>query len=456
MTGLFCALATLGVVPIIRCARGGPAEMVSRELETRLREALSQRGALFPPDVAAQRPLLALFDRSFDLAPAVQHVWTYAPLAADVLAMKLNRVTLPGGGAGAAKKSFELDVETDPFWAAQLGAQFPKVAEEVEAELGRYKASVAALNRAAEAAAGGLDAPADAGAAGGGLLSAVSSLPELTERKRLIDKHTNIATALLGAIKARGLDTYAAVEEDLLAGRGDRAAVAQLLSATGKGSAEDKVRLAIVALLSAEAPPTAAEAEAVDAALRSSGADAAPLAYVRQMRTFNLTAGGGGGSMASMGAGMGAPGGAGGAGAGGVLDWADKLYGQGLTAVTKGVKSLLAGNRTLALARAVENLLEARPGTEAETFLTLDARAPPGATPQQLPQQGAAPPRRDAIAFVVGGGCALEARALAEAAARPSASGAPPRAIAYGATEMLSGPDFLAQLAELARGGGGL
>jgi hypothetical protein len=53
VTGLFCALATLGVVPIIRCARGGPAEMVSRELETRLREALSQRGALFPPDVAA-------------------------------------------------------------------------------------------------------------------------------------------------------------------------------------------------------------------------------------------------------------------------------------------------------------------------------------------------------------------------------------------------------------------
>lgn len=34
-------------------------------------------------------------------------------------------------------------------------------------------------------------------------MKAVSSLPELTERKRIIDKHTNIATALLNQIKAR-------------------------------------------------------------------------------------------------------------------------------------------------------------------------------------------------------------------------------------------------------------
>ncbi len=33
-------------------------------------------------------------------------------------------------------------------------------------------------------------------------MAAVSSLPELTERKRTIDKHTNLATALLGAIQA--------------------------------------------------------------------------------------------------------------------------------------------------------------------------------------------------------------------------------------------------------------
>lgn len=39
-----------------------------------------------------------------------------------------------------------------------------------------------------------------------GLMAAVSSLPQLTEQKKVVDKHTNIASALLRAIKERGLD----------------------------------------------------------------------------------------------------------------------------------------------------------------------------------------------------------------------------------------------------------
>ena len=48
------------------------------------------------------------------------------------------------------------------------------------------------------------------------LTSAVSSLPELLEKKRLIDMHTNIATALLEHIKARKLDIYFEAEEKLM------------------------------------------------------------------------------------------------------------------------------------------------------------------------------------------------------------------------------------------------
>lgn len=49
----------------------------------------------------------------------------------------------------------------------------------------------------------GIDPNGDPGAAAQantrGLMAAVSSLPELTERKRCIDKHTNLATHLLQA-----------------------------------------------------------------------------------------------------------------------------------------------------------------------------------------------------------------------------------------------------------------
>lgn len=60
-------------------------------------------------------------------------------------------------------------------------------------------------------------------------MAAVSSLPELTERKRTIDKHTNLATRLLGEIKARGLDQYYNTEEDLLTGQADLPVIEKLL-----------------------------------------------------------------------------------------------------------------------------------------------------------------------------------------------------------------------------------
>jgi sec1 family domain-containing protein 1 len=45
--GLFCVVATLGVVPVISCARGGPAEMVASALDARLRDHLLAKPNLF-------------------------------------------------------------------------------------------------------------------------------------------------------------------------------------------------------------------------------------------------------------------------------------------------------------------------------------------------------------------------------------------------------------------------
>jgi len=95
--GLFAMLVTLGQVPYIRCPRGGAAEMVAAHLNKRLADHLVTRNNLFTEAGAAasfQRPLLCLFDRNFELAVAVQHVWTYQPLVHDVLGLTLNRTTV--------------------------------------------------------------------------------------------------------------------------------------------------------------------------------------------------------------------------------------------------------------------------------------------------------------------------------------------------------------------------
>ena len=99
MDGLFSVCVTLGVVPVIRCPKGGAAEAVAGLLDGKLRDALRARSNLFSEgtiglSASLSRPLLALFDRNFDLSAALQHPWTYKPLVQDVLGMKLNRVAL--------------------------------------------------------------------------------------------------------------------------------------------------------------------------------------------------------------------------------------------------------------------------------------------------------------------------------------------------------------------------
>lgn len=85
-----------------------------------------------------------------------------------------------------------------------------QVGEEVEVALNQYKKDIEEVNRKT---AENANEPEDSAK---NIMSAVSSLPELTERKKKIDKHTNIATSLLEQIKKRSLDAYVSMEEDIM------------------------------------------------------------------------------------------------------------------------------------------------------------------------------------------------------------------------------------------------
>jgi len=114
-------------------------------------------------------------------------------------------------GGQAKKKTFHLDPK-DFFWSKYAGVQFPQVAENVDAELSKYREE---HDRATRMAGGDSASPLDMTSTDS-LKSLVSNLPALTEKKRIIDMHMNIATSLLKSIKERQLDFFVQFEETIM------------------------------------------------------------------------------------------------------------------------------------------------------------------------------------------------------------------------------------------------
>ena len=135
------------------------------------------------------------------------------------------------------------------------------------------------------------------------LRSAVAALPVLNERKRVLDMHMNIATALLRAIKERDLDEFHGVEASIKnqvgrqvrSGRLRRAhahilgpmtetpqtpAAIQALLA-GKGKADDKMRLFLVYYLSTP-DPAEADVLGMEASLKAAGCNMSAVAFIKK------------------------------------------------------------------------------------------------------------------------------------------------------------------------------
>ena len=440
--------------------QGGPAQAVASALDARLRDAAraSRLGAAAggAPALGGARPLLAILDRAADLATPLAHAWTYKPLVADVLGLELNRVTLAGEGGGNTKPATAEVGPGDPFWEANGDKPFPAVAEEVDAQLKKYRAAVDAVNRSATA--GGGAAPA-LGTDAAALAAAVASLPELADRKKVLDRHTNIATQLLQAIKARGLDAFAGVEEDVVSGKAGVGDIEHLIASAPPGATPaDKLRAALVLALVSATPLTDEEAgrlaAAVDGGGSGAGVAAAPsdavpaLAYVRRLRRLAAPP-------AATTAPSSAP-----PPSTSVASWADRALAGGAASLARAARGLLRGEKAPPLVLTVDGLAGGKPLPDGDAYVEYDPRAPaaggrplggggsaaatPGAPPTPLPPCG------DVVVAIVGGACYAERDAFARWGARA----VPAKRVVYGGTELVAGEGVAATLAALGRAAG--
>lgn len=446
---LFSVFVTLGIVPIIRCPRGNAAEMVAEKLDKKLRENLrDSRNSFFTSDTiqagqfSFQRPLLVLFDRNLDLATMLHHTWTYQALAHDVLDLNLNRVEIhditTDESKDAAdmrirpkkKKSYDLNPH-DKFWQSEKGCPFPIVAEAVQEELDSYRAQEDEVKRLKEAM--GLKGEDDEAISmlsdnTAKLTSAVSSLPELLEKKRLIDMHTNIATALLEHIKERKLDMYFETEEKLMSKLQLDRSLMDIISDPEAGQPEDKVRLFIIALICGT-PLSEAEIDQYCVALQSANCDVMPIQYVRRWKAY-----------AKMSA---APSQYGGGGTK-TVGMFSKLMSKSSQLFMEGVKNLVIKKHNLPATRIIDAIMDSKSLEDVDDYRYFD--------PKLLRSDSTSVPRNrspfnEAFVFVVGGGNYIEYQNLVDYA--KGKSGTVQKKIVYGCSDLTSASKFLSYLGRL-------
>lgn len=433
--------------------------MVARKLN----RMISEHPTLLRNKSSVTRPLVVILDRNADLITPIQHTSTYQALIDDLLKHQANRVEFEvvkdpdSNRPKRTLKRFDLDPDEDRFYSAHKFQPFPEAIESNGTEL----QEVTAREQEIRSKTGGGDHnsavdPLSSGA--NDLANAVESLPALLNRKKQLEVHTTILQAVMNEVAARDVPQFYELESALATGsyKNDPSKAKQkVLAFVGdaeKGSVEDKIRLTMVYALTTAAKT--AELDEVGTALQQAcemkaAQDASvrqvlanglkAISYLKKLRSMHMIP-----SAADMLQELqSTPGGE---------KYSSHVFSSLMAKATTQATDLLAkatDKVTSMLGKinkhhatvVVENLCEMKPGTEDETYLYLDPKVKGDVDVIKLQAMTRATVR-EAIAFVIGGGCYGEYQNLQMVATDR-------RQISYGSTELLNASAFLAQVGQL-------
>lgn len=259
------------------------------------------------------------------------------------------------------------------------------------------------------------------------ITSAVNSLPQLLEKKRLIDMHTTIATGILNFIKQRKFDTFFEFEEKIMSKTSVEKVLVDIISDPDTGTPEDKMRLFIIYYI---CTPHISDSDynKYETILQEAGCDLLPLIYIKRWKSYTKMASG---TNQYEGAGT------------KTVNMFSKLVTQGSSFVMEGVKNLVVKRHNLPVTRIVDHLMDFKNSPEMEEYHYLD---PKQLKLTDIPRNRS--PFQDAFVFIVGGGNYIEYQNLVDYAKQKTASGSTKR-IVYGSTTLNNAKQFLKQLSLL-------
>lgn len=466
-SGLLSTILTLGVMPIIRCERGGAPEMVGRKLCKLLEEHPTLQGKSLH-----NRPVLVIMDRNLDLITPLQHVSTYQALVDDVLDHLSNRVEFDvhsdidnsrGGGrvTPAVRKKFDIDPDLDPFYSSQKFNPFPEAIESNGSELQDVTEREKQIRSKASEEGGSIshqDAPSS------DLATTVESLPLLLERKKKLEVHTSVLQAVMNEVASRDIPQFYELETSLATGsyKSDlgkaKQDVLELITDPCKGNVDDKVRLVIVYMLSPsvkntdvdevlhqmkEALETKGSASSIESTrgiltkqdrLRLDNGIRA-IEYLKKIRSMRMipmviqaeeSSSSSGPASSDM-----------------LTSFMARATNQAtglLAKATDRLGTMMMGKIHKHRATiVVENICEMRPNTEDDEYLYLDPHVRGDIDMSSLRNNVTRAPVREVIAFMIGGGCYGEYQNLQMVG----------RNVTYGTTEMVDPCTFLNYLGKL-------
>eukprot|EP00096_Caligus_rogercresseyi_P009495 TRINITY_DN3238_c0_g1_i2.p1 TRINITY_DN3238_c0_g1~~TRINITY_DN3238_c0_g1_i2.p1 ORF type:complete len:503 (-),score=165.64 TRINITY_DN3238_c0_g1_i2:55-1563(-) len=466
--GLFSVCVTLCIVPIIRCPRGNAAEAVAKKLDAKIRENLSDaRNSLFTHEggkgqYSFCRPVLIILDRQIDLATSLHHTWTYQALAHDVLNYAMNKVSISekSSSEGGPSKTRVCSLDpNDAFWNSHKGTPFPQVAEKIQEDLEEYKSREDQIKKMKHEM--GVEEEDLLSGNTEKLTSAMSSLPELLEKKRLIDMHTSIATCILDHIKQRKLDVFFELEEKIMSRVSlSERALLDIFEDPEAGTPEDKIRLFLIYYLCSGEELPDSDFDKYTNVLTEMGCDITPLAYLKRWKSIN--------QLHSSNYSQAVTGADYSGGGTKTISMFGKLMVQSSNFVMEGVKNFVVKKHALPATKITEEIMDARSGQYQDNYLYLDPKILRGSL-KDIPKTKNA--FQEGIVFMVGGGNYIEYQNLLEGAqsrsglasmgssnvnlsamaAAASSSSMGNRRLIYGCSALTNASDTLKQLSHLGK-----